>query len=48
MAESKPKPKEPAKPQRDRFKEAAKAVGAEESDDALEKAFQKISPRKTK
>jgi len=47
VADSKPKPKEPAKSQKDRFKQAAQSVGADESDDALDKAFQKISPRKT-
>lgn len=47
MADSKPKSKEPTKSQKDRFKEAAQSVGADQSEDALEKAFQKISPRKT-
>jgi hypothetical protein len=36
------KPKEPDKSQKERFKEAAKAVEADESEDALKRAFSKI------
>lgn len=46
MAKDKPEKKEPQKPQKDRFKEAARAVGADESEDALEKAFAKVSPHR--
>lgn len=38
------KPKEPEKSQKDRFKEAAKAVEADESPDALDRAFSRITP----
>jgi hypothetical protein len=36
------KPKEPEKSQKERFKEAAKQVEADESPDALDKAFNKV------
>ncbi|WP_298728775.1 hypothetical protein [uncultured Ferrovibrio sp.] len=38
----KPKPKEPDKNQIERFKEAARAVEADESDGALDKAFDRV------
>lgn len=40
------KPKEPDKSQKERFKEAAKAVEADESDDALERAFSRVVKQK--
>lgn len=44
MTEQKKKPPKDDRPQIERFKEAAKAVGADESEDAMEKAFTKINP----
>ncbi len=35
---------EPVKPQVERFKEAARRVGADETGEAFERAFRKIAP----
>jgi hypothetical protein len=47
MPKAKPKPKERNIAQSQRFKEAARAFGADESGEALERAFKKIVPPKT-
>ena len=47
MTEQKKKPPKDTWPQIERFKEAAKAVGADESENALEHAFSKIRPLPT-
>jgi hypothetical protein len=42
----KPKKPDKEKPQIERFKEAARAIESDESKDAMERAFEKITPRR--
>lgn len=46
MTEQKKKPPKDEKPQIERFKEAAREIGADESSEALGNAFAKLSYRK--
>jgi hypothetical protein len=46
MAKAKPKPKKRDIAQSQRFKEAARAIGADESGQAFDRAFRKIVPPK--
>lgn len=39
-----PKKQDKEKPQKERFKEAAHAIGADEASDALDRAFRKLNP----
>jgi hypothetical protein len=39
-------PKKPAPSQKERFKEAARQIGADESGEAFERAFKKMVPAK--
>lgn len=41
-------PKKPAPSQKERFKEAARQIGADESGEAFERAFKKMVPPKAR